>query len=563
MMGTLRRIGVLLAIGGMALVLVVRGDGEPSAAYAAHASVEREVSDALARSDAARVIVKLRDPPALEQGIRDMAAERAQVASRQASVIGAVPAGEMKVSRRYQAVPAFAATVSAAGLRALAARPEVELVEIDGEGSAATNQSRPLIHVPEVHAAGYTGQGVVVAVLDSGIDTDHPDLSDSIAYERCYLTTPLMCPGGPHAAEDDNGHGTNVSGIITSNGTIAPLGIAPDAQIAAYKILASTGTGLFQDWITALDDIIANHPEVDFVNMSLQSNVTCGSTSTLQTAITTLRARGVLTFIAAGNHAVKDQIGVPGCIPPAITVGAVYDGNIGPVSSWKADAVHACTDNPTAADNVTCWSDSSSAADVLDLLAPGAAITSTGFTGSTSTFYGTSQAAPHAAAVAALLRQARPSLTADEIESRMEATGKLITDDLNDSNANTNRTTPRIDARVALLSDTGDTDGDGCSDVEEIGANPQLGGRRNPLSPYDFFDVDGSKSVDLFDDILAIAMAFGAAPGDAGYSTAKDRSAAPPGAEQWDLGPPDGTIDVFTDVLGAAFQFGANCTAAP
>ena len=559
MMGSIHRIGFLAAMGGIAVCALFSWDGTGQAAPAGQVIVQPEVTGALADAEEVRVLVKLRDPPAVERGIDDMAAARAQVAARQASVIGSVEAGDLAVSRRYQAIAAIAGTVNADGLRALAANPDVEAIEIDGEGYAATNQSRPLIHVPEVHTAGVTGEGVVVAVLDSGIDTDHPDLSDDIAYERCYLTPPLGCPGGGHAAEDDNGHGTNVSGVITSNGTIAPLGIAPDAKIAAYKILAASGGGIFSDWVAALDDIIANHPEVNFVNMSLQSTIPCGPLgATLETAVNTLRSQGVLTFIAAGNHGEKDLLSVPGCIAQAITVGASYDANIGTVNSWKADPP--CTDTTTAADDVACWSDSASG---LDVLAPGASISSAGFTGTTSTYYGTSQATPHAAAVAALLREAKPSLTPDEMENRLEATGKLVTDDLADGNGGTNRTTPRVDARAALLADSDDTDGDGCSNIEELGSNPLVGGVRNPLDPYDFFDVNGDKAVDLLNDIFAIAFAFGLDAGDAGYSQALDRSPILPGTNLWDLQAPDGQIDLLTDIFGAAYQFGHGCTAAP
>jgi hypothetical protein len=228
------------------------------------------------------------------------------------------------------------------------------------------------------------------------------------------------------------------------------------------------------------------------------------------------------------------------------------------VNSWKADPP--CTDTTTAADNVACWSDST---DALDLLAPGASISSAGFTGTTSTYFGTSQAAPHAAAVAALLREAKPSLTPDEMENRLEGTGKLVTDDLADGNGGTNRTTPRVDARVALLIDSEDTDGDGCSNIEEIGPDPLLGGSRNPLDPYDFYDVNGDEAVDLLNDIFAIALAFGLDSGDAGYSQALDRSPILPGTHLWDMGAPDGQIDLLTDIFGAAYQFGHSCTAPP
>ena len=99
-----------------------------------------------------------------------------------------------------------------------------------------------------------------------------------------------------------------------------------------------------------------------------------------------------------------------------------------------------CTD-PSAADKVTCFSNSSTA---LDLLAPGAAITSTGVGWSTSTYYGTSQASPMAAAAAADLLQKNPSLTPGQIQSTLKSTGMPITDSRN------GRVTPRIDVVAAF-----------------------------------------------------------------------------------------------------------------
>ncbi|MEX2158208.1 MAG: S8 family serine peptidase [Dehalococcoidia bacterium] len=524
------------------------------------ANVRPEVSQALTSANTARVIVNFAPPPTRDQGIQGIVAARPQIAAQRGRIEASVPRSDLIVTRQYASIPALAGTITREGLAALAANPDVASIEIDGVGSAGTNQSGPLIHAPEVHSAGVTGNGVTVAVLDSGIDTDHPDLSDDIAYEKCYLIAG-GCPGGAHVAEDDNGHGTNVSGIITSNGTIAPKGIAPDATIASYKILNASGLGFFSDWALALDDIITNHPEVDFVNMSLQSTLNCPSTA-LASAIGTLRSAGVLTFISAGNHGTKASFTIPACIDAAVTVGAAYDANVGTVSL----PAFPCVDTTTAADEVACWSDSSAA---LDLLAPGAAITSTSYSGGTVTYYGTSQAAPHAAAVAALIRSANPALTADQIEGWMKSTGKLVVDSLNDADANTYRTTPRIDARAATLLNSADTDGDGCSDIQELGSDAEFGGQRNPLDPNDFYDTNGDKEIDLFIDIFEVAFAYGddadaMGPDEPdGYDASLDRSAAPPGADVWHMGPPDGMIDLFTDIFGVAFQFGANCTAVP
>ncbi len=519
------------------------------------ALVQPEVRRALEDQPVARVLVTLREPPALSSNRPNVAALRSQVASTQAGVLAALSPADFELVYRYQAVPALAGEVSSEGLTTLAEHPNVTEIVLDARGSAATGESVPLIHADDVHAQGVTGEGVVVAVLDTGIDSDHPDLADDILYEACFLSDGA-CPGGSHPAEDDHGHGTNVSGIITGSGAVAPIGVAPDAQIAAYKVLDDEGNGGFSDWLAALDDIIANHPEVDIVNMSLQSPVPCpaGTTATA-TAIGILRDRGVPTFIAAGNHGSKNSFTAPACITEGLSVGATYDASLGRVDGWKTS----CSDITTSADQVACWSDSD---ETLDLLAPGAAITAARMGGGMITYRGTSQATPHAAAVAALLLEAAPDLTANEIEARLEATGTLVTDDLDDDNAETNRTTPRVDARVAILSDNDDTDGDGCTNAEEYGQDASLGGRRNPLNPWDFYDVNGDRVVNVFDDILAVVSAYGPSTG-ADYESAFDRSPPPPGAEPWDLGPPDGLINVSDDILGVVGQFGHTCAGPP
>lgn len=108
-----------------------------------------------------------------------------------------------------------------------------------------------------------------------------------------------------------------------------------------------------------------------------------------------------------------------------------------------------------------------------------------------------------------------------------------------------------------------DRDADGCTDAQEQGSDEMLGGRRDPLYRWDFYDVNGDRVVDSL-DALAVADALGAkARDDSGrlakpYDPALDRSAPADGAEEWDAGPPDGVID-DTDVLLVTAQSGANC----
>lgn len=116
---------------------------------------------------------------------------------------------------------------------------------------------------------------------------------------------------------------------------------------------------------------------------------------------------------------------------------------------------------------------------------------------------------------------------------------------------------------VSALTPPVDTDGDSCLDKAEqqtaIGSE-ETGGRRDYLNPWDFYDTDGDKRIDLFNDIFDVAFAFGLGPADAGYSTVLDRSLPLAGGDPWDMRGPDGLIDVFTDIFGVAIQFGHNCS---
>jgi len=199
----------------------------------------------------------------------------------------------------------------------------------------------------------------------------------------------------------------------------------------AIKVLDSSSSFCCSsDVIAGLDWILTNRPDVDLVNMSLGTFALFAGDCDDDTAITmayasaidALRERGVPVFVAAGNNASGTQMSAPACIANSIAVGAVYDANVG-LRNWGT-----CTDATTVADQVTCFSNSNSK---TDLFAPGALTTSTGMGGGTSTFGGTSQATPTAAACAALLLDKVPGLTPDQLETALESSSTLVTDATN------------------------------------------------------------------------------------------------------------------------------------
>jgi len=431
---------VLLA----ALLLPNTGD----ARMATPGVVGASVLSAMALEPRVRVIVLFEGD---DLSLTDLGARSKAIAERREAVLDQISPSEFQVTDTFTNLSVVSGYVTYEGLKKLVRDYRVEKIDLDMPGHMALSESTELVHARDVHASGITGAGVVVAVFDTGIDTDHPDLSDDIVAQQCFCTNADgvsgCCPGGrteasgAGAAEDEQGHGTHVAGIITSGGRVAPRGMAPDADIVAVRVLDKTGAAASSvQLMKAFDWIINTQPAVKIVNTSLvfgsfpgQCDAASSFTAGFAQAVNTLRARGTLTVSSAGNSANKSEIGAPACLAQAIAVGAVYDGNVGTIS-------FGCTDGSTAADKIACFSNSSSA---VDLLAPGAAISSSGIGGGVAGFAGTSQAAPHVAGALALMIQAKPSATADQLEAALKASGRPI-GDTNGISA------PRIEVRSAV-----------------------------------------------------------------------------------------------------------------
>ncbi len=359
-------------------------------------------------------------------------------------VLGSPPAamigdGRMTVEYRLETIEAFIATLDMSAMPQLTQQSGVHGVAVDRGGHAALARSLPQLRADRVQRRDDLGAGVTVAVVDDGIEANHPDLAGRIDGEECFCA-PHCCPNGedrqsgPGAAQPQTDHGTHVAGIIASAGHVAPVGVAPQARVLALKVLDATGRGFFSDWLRALDWIAAHRPDVRVVNMSLESDITyagdCAGGANpdffnlaLGQIIQMLRARGTLTFAASGNAGDTQELSSPGCIGSAVAVGALRRDNV-----------------PAAYSNSGIG---------LDLLAPGGnpgtggAILSAGLHGSTSELYGTSMAAAHASGTAALLLSIAPSLGADELEMILSRSGRAVLDERNDL------TRPRLDALAA------------------------------------------------------------------------------------------------------------------
>ncbi len=377
------------------------------------------------------------------------------------------------------------------GLSALLAHPDVVRIYENQRYVPALNESLPLVRQPNALGAGYRGAGTTIAVLDTGVDYLRQVGGVYVFGAGCV--PPNGGPGSPGCSvvfaqdfapndnqRDAHGHGTNVAGIVH--------GVAPDTGIAALDVI----DGLFanyNDVAAAINWVIANRAAFNIVgiNMSIATPSTyasvCAGTSPLEDEIAAARNAGVPSVIASGNSGSATGISDPACAPYAIRVGAVYDANVG------AQAPFSCTDLTTAADRVTCFSNS---ANFLTLLAPGCEITAAG-----TTMCATSQAAPHVAGAIALLRAANafPGDPLDCSLARLRKTGPTIQD------ARNGLSFRRVDVFAAATTrpnTVGDCNGNGTVAANELNRGIDIALGEQPLSNCPLFDAnhDGQVTID-------------------------------------------------------------------
>ncbi|MFJ4783778.1 S8 family serine peptidase [Streptomyces sp. NPDC088794] len=283
-------------------------------------------------------------------------------------------------------------------------RAGVTRVWLDGKVHADLSESTSQIGAPEVWSSGDTGQGIDVAVLDTGIDTAHPDLSHSIATTRSFV------PG--QDVEDRNGHGTHVASTVAGDGTASggkERGVAPGAALHIGKVLGDDGSG--QDsWVVAGMEWAAVEQHARVVNMSLGTDSPSDGTDPESVAVNRLSAQtGALFVVAAGNAGAPGAIGGPGAADAALTVGAVdRDDNVAFFSSQ----------GPRVGDGALKPEISAPGVDILAArshLAPEGE-------GDYQTLSGTSMATPHVAGAAALALAAHPELTGSQVKDLLTST---------------------------------------------------------------------------------------------------------------------------------------------
>ncbi len=303
---------------------------------------------------------------------------------------------------RYTSVlHGFAASLTDAQRAALSSNPQVAFVEPDVTFSAAgmiALAAGEKLPVGIMRASGATStqvhapSGVGVAVLDTGVDLQNSDLN-------AVNGTNCIKPGT--SAQDDNGHGTNVAGIIAAKDQGAGVvGMAPGTKVYSVKVLSRSGTGTLSQILCGIDWVSAHAASLNIkvANMSLAgpgaNDKNCGNTNhdAQHQAICTSIAAGVSYVAGAGNNSQSFAGYVPASYPEVLTVTGISDtdglpGAVGPATCVKGEHD----------DSYGTYSNyASSAVDQAHTIAaPGTCVISDNLGGGTSTYVGTSQAAPH------------------------------------------------------------------------------------------------------------------------------------------------------------------------
>jgi len=345
---------------------------------------------------------------------------------------------------KYKHTPYIAMTVTSQTLDAILQSDSSVTVHEDIAHPPALDKSVPLIGAGTLHKAELTGSGYAVAVLDTGVDKNHPFLKGSVVSEACYSTnnrayrvTSLcskkvtestaagsampyagVCPAGKCA------HGTHVAGIVAGRSDVSGSpgpGVAPEADIIAIQVFSRVDsaaacrssqqsspcvTSYDSDNKKALERVLelSATMKIAAVNMSLggeKYTSNCDSDA-LKADVDNLRAAGIATVAAAGNAGYCGALESPACISSVVSVGA--------------------TDSDDAVTDFSC------SATFMTLLAPGLAINSSIPNKKYKSEGGTSMATPHVAGVFALLKQAKPTATVNEIVAALTGTGPSVTD---------------------------------------------------------------------------------------------------------------------------------------
>ncbi len=321
----------------------------------------------------------------------------------------AVAADKRQAERFWESVDDDRVSSRSGAQRVPTLAGDIARIQLDAKVTADLDRSVPQIGAPAAWEAGFDGTGVTVAVLDTGVDTTHPDLAGVITETRNFTPSPTT--------EDKVGHGTHVAATIAGTGAAAGgtrKGVAPGARILAGKVLNDSGSGLVS-WI--LDGMEwAAGSGADVVNMSLGGGPTDGTDILSQGLDALTDQTGTLFVVSAGNDGENGEftVGSPGAANRALTVGAVDRNDALAEFSSRGPRTGDFAIKP-------------------DITAPGVGIVAARAAGTTfgtpvdasyTALSGTSMAAPHVAGAAAILAQQHPGWGARELKDALASTAE-------------------------------------------------------------------------------------------------------------------------------------------
>lgn len=262
------------------------------------------------------------------------------------------------------------------------------------------------------------GSGINIAVLDTGANVAHPDLTNRV--EQCKNFTGATTVINNSCA-DGNGHGTHVAGTALADGGSdkgGVYGVAPAADLWAYKVLSDSGSGYSDDIAAAIRhaaDQASSTGTKTVINMSLGSS---GNNSLISNAVNYAYGKGVLIIAAAGNSGyAQGTIGYPGALVNAVAVAALE--NTQENGTYRVANYSSRGYTSTDGDYVIQQGD-------IEISAPGSAVYSTWYNGGYNTISGTSMATPHVAGLAAKIWAQNPSWSHTQLRSNLQNRAKAV-----------------------------------------------------------------------------------------------------------------------------------------